>query len=106
MTQPLQYQQGYRAPALPPPTTTTPSTSVQTSGVGTSTSRGVGQQGTGLQQGRVYTATASPATPDPSVVRGTFLVFSSWASVLIDSGASHSFISASFARALDLETAS
>ena len=37
------------------------------------------------------------------MVRGTFLIFSSWASVLIDSGASHSFISASFARALDLQ---
>ena len=37
------------------------------------------------------------------MVRYTFLIFSSWASVLINFGASHSFISVSFARALDLE---
>ena len=57
----------------------------------------------GLQQGRVYTVTTSATLLDPSVVRGTFLIFSSWASVLINSGSSHYFIFASFAQALDLE---
>ena len=51
----------------------------------------------------MFVATVSATPPDPSVVRHTFLIFSSWASVLIDSGALHSFISASFARALELE---
>ena len=37
-----------------------------------------------------------------SVIRGTILVFNSWASVLIDIGATHSFISLSFASALEL----
>ena len=36
-------------------------------------------------------------------MRGTFLVFNSWARVLIDTGASHSFIASSFALALGLE---
>ncbi|GFY95027.1 hypothetical protein Acr_10g0004120 [Actinidia rufa] len=41
---------------------------------------------------------------DTSVVRGIFLVFNSWARVLIDTGASHSFIaSSSFALTLGLE---
>ncbi|XP_028056251.1 uncharacterized protein LOC114260363 [Camellia sinensis] len=39
----------------------------------------------------------------PSVVRGTFLIFNTWASVLIDTEASHSFIAASFASLLGLE---
>ena len=42
-------------------------------------------------------------TPELSVVRGTLLVFNSRASVLFDTGASHSFISSTFASALDLE---
>ncbi|GFZ17988.1 hypothetical protein Acr_26g0012570 [Actinidia rufa] len=40
---------------------------------------------------------------DTSVVRGIFLVFNSWARVLIDTGASHSFIASSFALTLGLE---
>ncbi|XP_059650746.1 uncharacterized protein LOC132296576 [Cornus florida] len=38
-----------------------------------------------------------------SIVRGIFPVFSSWARVLIDMGASHLFISASFGHSLGLE---
>ena len=37
------------------------------------------------------------------MVRGTFLIYNSWAHFLFDSGASHSFLSASFARSLGLE---
>ena len=36
-------------------------------------------------------------------MRGTFLIYNSWAHVLFNSGASHSFLSASFARSLELE---
>ena len=38
------------------------------------------------------------------MVRGTYLIFRSWADVLIDSGASHSFIATSFVSTLGLET--
>ena len=72
----------------------------------------VGQQGQ-RTQGRVYamTSVAGPSGTagqqeqqlDTSVVRGTFLVFNSWARVLIDTGASHSFIALSFALSLGLE---
>ena len=41
--------------------------------------------------------------PEPSVIRGTFPVFNSWATVLIDTGASCSFIASTFAFALGLE---
>ncbi|KAH7838670.1 hypothetical protein Vadar_029706 [Vaccinium darrowii] len=65
--------------------------------------------------GRVFTVSAATPpppppphttlqTPDASVVRGTFLLFHSFAKVLFDSGASHSFIAASFVRALELES--
>ncbi|XP_058189168.1 uncharacterized protein LOC131306761 [Rhododendron vialii] len=92
--------------------------SVQNSGVdkGVSSStptQSSGQRG-GLVQGqstqrRVYNITyAVPSTasqaPETSVVRGTFLLFNSFAKVLFDSGASHSFIATSFVCALDLET--
>ena len=40
---------------------------------------------------------------DTSVMRGTFLVFNSWARVLINTGASHSFIASLFALKLGLE---
>ena len=36
-------------------------------------------------------------------MRGTFLIYNSWAHFLFDSGASHSFLSASFAWSLELE---
>ncbi|GFS40893.1 hypothetical protein Acr_00g0071070 [Actinidia rufa] len=64
-------------------------------------------------QGRVFTVTTVAPPPPPviatqtleaSIVRGTFLLFNSFAGVLFDSGASHSFIAASFVLALGLET--
>ncbi|GFY97573.1 hypothetical protein Acr_12g0001140 [Actinidia rufa] len=64
-------------------------------------------------QGRVFTVTTAAPPPPPviatqtleaSIVRGTFLLFNSFAGVLFDSGASHSFIAASFVLALGLET--
>ncbi|GFY92940.1 hypothetical protein Acr_08g0013360 [Actinidia rufa] len=69
----------------------------------------VAQQGQ-RTQGRVYAITSAAGPSgiagqqeqqlDTSVVRGTLLMFNSWARVLIDTGASHSFISSSFALAL------
>ncbi|GFZ15670.1 hypothetical protein Acr_25g0000790 [Actinidia rufa] len=64
-------------------------------------------------QGRVFAVTTAAPLPPPviatqtleaSIVRGTFLLFNSFAGVLFDSGASHSFIAASFVLALGLET--
>ena len=55
--------------------------------------------------GHVYAVTAQDLVPAPSVVRGTFLFCNSVANVLIDTGASHSFVSAAFASVLELELA-
>ncbi|GFY91341.1 hypothetical protein Acr_07g0015370 [Actinidia rufa] len=64
-------------------------------------------------QGRVFAVTTAAPPPPPvittqaleaSIMRGTFLLFNSFAGVLFDSGASHSFIAASFVLALGLET--
>ncbi|GFS46038.1 hypothetical protein Acr_00g0099770 [Actinidia rufa] len=64
-------------------------------------------------QGRVFAVTTAAPPPPPviatqtleaSIVRGTFLLFNSFAGVLFDSGVSHSFIAASFVLALGLKT--
>src|SRR5438128_2425725 len=46
--------------------------------------------------GRVHHMTAEEAQNEPDVILGMFPVESSFATILFDSGASHSFISASF----------
>lgn len=51
----------------------------------------------------MYAIIASEQLPRSSVVRGNFVVFNSLASVFIDAGASHSFISIAFASALGLD---
>ncbi|XP_058202900.1 uncharacterized protein LOC131317359 [Rhododendron vialii] len=82
-----------------------------------SPSQALGQRGGFVQnqttQGRAFaiTSTIPPPqvtshAPEASVVRGTFLLFNSFAKVLFDSGASHSFIAASFVCTLELETES
>ncbi|KAL7230631.1 hypothetical protein ACSBR2_008995 [Camellia fascicularis] len=53
----------------------------------------------------MYAVTAQDLVPAPFVVRGTFLFCNSIANVLIDTGASHSFISAAFVSVLGLELA-
>ncbi|XP_028114975.1 uncharacterized protein LOC114312877 [Camellia sinensis] len=63
-----------------------------------------GDVGEQRSQGRVYAVTASEQATGSSVVRGTFLIFNTWAKVLIDAGASHSFIATSFALLLKLES--
>ena len=64
-----------------------------------------GEQVDQRSSGRVYAVTAQDLVPAPSVVRGTFLFCNSVANVLIDTGASHSFVSAAFASVLELELA-
>ncbi|KAL7202252.1 hypothetical protein ACSBR1_033847 [Camellia fascicularis] len=54
---------------------------------------------------RVYAITVPDLVPAPSLVRGTFLLCDSIANILVDTSASHSFISSAFALALGLELA-
>ena len=55
-------------------------------------------------QSRVFAMTAQD--PEPNVLlEGMVLCYSTWAHVVLDLGASHSFMSTSFASILDLETA-
>ncbi|XP_057499379.1 uncharacterized protein LOC130783656 [Actinidia eriantha] len=90
-----QPQLGYKPPTL---AITAPPPSSQASR--NSAPRGQQQQTFGGQP-RLYTIT--DIAPEPSVIRGTFPVFNSWATVLIDTGASCSFIASAFALALGLE---
>ena len=62
----------------------------------------VGQQTQQTGSGRVTHVSAEEAQGAPDVVMGTFLVHLHHATVLFDSGASHSFISSSFAVMGDL----
>ena len=54
-------------------------------------------------QGRVYAVTPQAESADQPVIQGTFLLSRLWARVLFDSGASHSFITASVVIELGLE---
>ena len=66
--------------------------------------RGRGPQaGTSGVQGRVYAITPQAESTDQPVIQGTFLLSRLWARVLFDSGASHSFITASVGIELGLE---
>ena len=56
------------------------------------------QAGTSGAQGRVYVVTPQTEVAYQLVIQGTFLLFRLWARVLFDSGASHSFIAASYVR--------
>ena len=79
--------------------------SYQASGSGASSSRpGQGRgRGKGKAPSQTYAVQVDPDTPAGTIVDGMVLVSSSWAHVLFDTGASHSFISAMFARMLGLE---
>ena len=61
------------------------------------------QAGTSGAHGRVYVISPLTEAVDQSMIQGTFLIFRLWASVLFDTGASHSFIAASCVRVLGLE---
>ena len=66
--------------------------------------RGRGPQaGTSGVQGRVYSITPPAKSADQPVIQGTFLLSRIWATMLFDSGASHSFIAASDVKELGLE---
>ena len=66
--------------------------------------RGRGPQaGTSRVQGRVYAVTPQAKSSDQPVIQGTFLLSRLWDKVLFDSGASHSFITASVVIELGLE---
>ena len=60
-------------------------------------------EGTLGVQGRVYAITPPVESADQPVTQGTFLLSRLWAKVLFDSGASHSFITASVVIELGLE---
>ena len=79
--------------------------SYQASGSGVSTSRlGQGRgKGKGKALSQAYTVQVDHDTPAGITVNGMILISSSWAHALFDTGASHSFISALFARMLGLE---
>ena len=49
----------------------------------------------------MYAVTSQDLLPELSVVRGSFLFCNSFANVLIDTGASHSYVSAAFASILE-----
>ena len=66
--------------------------------------RGRGPQvGTSGIHGRVYFVISPVEPADQPVIQGTFLLSRLWARVLFDSGASHSFIVASFVIELGLD---
>ena len=60
-----------------------------------------GEQVDQRPSGCVYAVTTQDLVQAPSVVRGTFLFCNSIASVLIDTGASHSNVSAAFTSVLE-----
>ncbi|XP_038982120.1 uncharacterized protein LOC120110623 [Phoenix dactylifera] len=65
------------------------------------------QRGGGSRtQGRVYALTQQDAQASNTVVTGTLLVSSTYAYVLFDSGATHSFISSSYVHKCDLHYSS
>ncbi|XP_058180087.1 uncharacterized protein LOC131298627 [Rhododendron vialii] len=93
-------QQSFRGIQRQQPPHFRQTSSVQSSGVDRGASSSAPSQGSGQGEGFVQRQGA----PETSVVRGTFLLFNSFARVLFDSGASHSFIAASFVCALELDT--
>ena len=71
-------------------------------GVATGLGQGL-QAGTEGTEGRVFAITPHAELVDQSVIQGTFLLSCLWTRVLFDSGASHSFITASYVNDLGLE---
>ena len=59
--------------------------------------------GTSRVKGRVYVITPPVESADQPVIQGTLLLSRLWERVLLDSGASHSFIAASVVIELGLE---
>src|SRR3954470_3496505 len=63
-----------------------------------------GGRGRGRGQGGAYALAETSEIPDHSVIRGTIAVYGSYARILVDCGASHSFIATRFCRASGLRT--
>ena len=61
-----------------------------------SAARGRGQRGRPPARGRVFAMTSQEAQATPDVVTGTLSIFGDDARVLIDPGATHSFISCEY----------
>ncbi|RVW68835.1 hypothetical protein CK203_061592 [Vitis vinifera] len=71
----------------------------------TRSSQGLNARGRGRQvAGRIFALTQTEPEEDALLVEGMILVYSTWVRVLFDTGATHSFISASCANALGLKT--
>ena len=91
----FQFQGATRAP---------PISQASPRGQGMGRGRGRGPQArTSRVRGRVYAITPQAESADQPVIQGTFLLSRLWARVLLDSGASHSFIAASVVIELGLE---
>ncbi|XP_073019365.1 uncharacterized protein [Primulina eburnea] len=61
-----------------------------------------GEKGKDRVQGRIFTMTKEGANPDSSVISGTILISGKAAITLIDTGATHSFMSEIFFRSLNV----
>eukprot|EP00261_Vitis_vinifera_P036423 XP_019077666.1 PREDICTED: uncharacterized protein LOC109123168 [Vitis vinifera] len=101
--QPPQFQLPYyQMPQLSP---TAQGTRTATMSSQTRSSQGSNARGRGRQvAGRVFALTPIEPEEDALLVEGMILVYSTWVRVLFDTGATHSFISASCANALGLKT--
>ncbi|KAL6329093.1 hypothetical protein AAG906_007442 [Vitis piasezkii] len=101
--QPPQFQLPYyQMPQLPP---TAQETRTATMSSQTRSSQGSNARSRGRQSARrVFALTPTEPEEDALLVEGMILVYSTWVRVLFDTGATHSFISASCANALGLKT--
>ncbi|KAL6336406.1 hypothetical protein AAG906_014578 [Vitis piasezkii] len=92
----------YQIPQLPP---TAQRTRIATTSSQTRSSQGLNARGRGRQTtGRVFVLTPIEPEENALLVEGMILVYSTWVRVLFDTGATHSFISSSYANALGLKT--
>ena len=70
----------------------------------TRSSQGLNARGRGRQvAGRIFVLTQTEPEEDALLVEGMILVYITWVNVLFDTGATHSFISTSYANALGLK---
>ncbi|RVW93684.1 Transposon Ty3-I Gag-Pol polyprotein [Vitis vinifera] len=91
----------YQMPQLPPAAQGTRATTTSQ----TRSSQGSNARGRGRPAaGRVFALTPTEPDEDALLVEGMILVYSTWVRVLFDTGATHSFISASCANALGLKS--
>ncbi|XP_050941530.1 uncharacterized protein LOC127149710 [Cucumis melo] len=75
----------------------------RTSGEGSSGGKQKGPVGCSRQEGKVFAMTQQEAADAPNVVTGTLSIFNKSAHVLMDPGATHSFVSIMFTVGIDKE---